>query len=356
MPNRRSLAAKVRILFWALSILGSQRSNGYHEGVNRFALLSALSLLFVGQGCGLLCIAEGSSISTPTGHRLIEQLREGDAVHSVDVRTGVLVEARITAIRRSVRECMTLDMGGERLRCTPTHPIYDPDTDSYRGASDWVTSGATTVARVVDERVIHQAVTSVSVYAGLLEVFDLSVDGPHSNFIANGVVVHNKTPAPGDGEGDYGYETGSDEPQWLEDTPEIPCDNPIPSGHLCLTIESREYQLAVSSAAISGDGTVLNMVFESSSEDAFPRLTVNYPADATTSVSCNDPDTWTVLDFGSAILGPHNSELDGGCSLTIGEQPASPGATLSGTMTAKLDEGAAIYSVAAEWVEIPVAE
>jgi hypothetical protein len=171
------------------------------------------------------------------------------------------------------------------------------------------------------------------------------------------VVVHNKTPAPSGSEGNY--ETGSDEPQWLEDTPEIPCDDPIPPGHLCLTIETREYQLAVSNAAISGDGTALNMVFESSSEDAFPRLTVNYPTDATTSVSCEDPDAWILLEFSGASLSPHHSDLDGGCSLSIGAEPASPGATLSGTMTANVDEGAAIYpvqAVQAGWVDILVAE
>ena len=326
-----------------------------HRGMNRFALLSALSLLFLGQGCQFLCIAEGSLISTPTGRWRIEQLREGDEVYSVDTRSGALVEVRVTAIRRGVRECMSLELcGGERLRCTPSHPIYHPDTDSYRVAGEWITHRPTTVARVVEGRVIGQAVTSVSAYAGLMEVFDLSVDGPHANFIADGVVVHNKS-FVGDYVPEPGTESGTDTDDWLDDTAEIPCDDPIPSGHLCLTVQTsdpREYQLDVSSAAISDDGTVLNMAFESSqSPDSLPRLNVSYLADATTSVSCEDADLSITLEFSG-----EGSSTVTGCTLNIGEAPASPGATLSGTMTVNLDKDGVDYPVTAEWVDIPVAE
>jgi hypothetical protein len=321
--------------------------------VNRFALLSAISLLFLGQGCWWFCIAEGSSISTPTGRCRIEQLREGDAIYSVDTHTGVLVEARITAIRRSVRECMSLELhGGERLRCTPDHPIYHPDTDSYRIAGEWITSGATTVARVVEGRVIHQAVRSVSAYAGLMEVFDLSVDGPHANFIADGVVVHNKTPVPS-GDYDYGTDTGSLDSQWLEDTAEIPCDVPIPPGHLCLTIESREYQLELSHAAISDDETIMLMAFEANG-DGLPRFVVSYAADAVSSVSCEDPDTLLILDFPDAHASTNDEDTL--CLLSIGDEPASPGAMLSGTLSSYLQEDGDSYSVEAEWVDIPIAE
>jgi hypothetical protein len=327
-----------------------------HRGVNRFALLSALSLLFLGQGCWWFCIAEGSLISTPTGRCRIEQLREGDAIYSVDTHTGVLVEARITAIRRSVRECMSLELcGGERLRCTPDHPIYHPGTDSYRLAGEWITSGATTVSRVVEGRVIEQAVRSVSAYAGLMEVFDLSVDGPHANFIADGVVVHNKSPNKSTSEGtdDYSYDTGSLDSEWLEDTPEIPCDVPIPAGHLCLTIESREYQLERSHAAISDDGTVMLMAFEASG-DGLPRFVVSYAADAVSNVSCEDPDTLLVLDFPDAHASTNDEDTL--CLLSIGAEPASPGATLSGSLSSYLQEAGESYSVEAEWVDILVEE
>lgn len=325
--------------------------------MNRLALLSALSLLFLGQGCWLLCIAEGSSISTPTGRCRIEQLREGDAVYSVDTRSGALVEVRITAIRRGVRECMSLELrGGERLRCTPSHPIYHPDTDSYRVAGEWITHGTTTVARVVEGRVIHQAVASVSAYVGLMEVFDLSVDGPHSNFIADGVVVHNKSPGTGS---DYGVfdndsDSGTDTDDWLDNTAEIPCDDATPAGQLCLTIQTssefREYQLDVGSAAING--AVLTMVFESSqSPDSLPRLSVTYPADATMPVSCEDADPTITIEFSGESLSTVTS-----CLLNVGEAPASPGGTISGTMSANLVRDGVNYLVMADWVDVPVDE
>jgi hypothetical protein len=198
-------------------------------------------------------------------------------------------------------------------------------------------------------------VRSVSAYAGLMEVFDLSVDGPHANFIADGVVVHNKSPNKSTSEGtdDYSYDTGSLDSEWLEDTPEIPCDVPIPAGHLCLTIESREYQLERSHAAISDDGTVMLMAFEASG-DGLPRFVVSYAADAVSNVSCEDPDTLLVLDFPDAHASTNDEDTL--CLLSIGAEPASPGATLSGSLSSYLQEAGESYSVEAEWVDILVEE
>jgi hypothetical protein len=84
--------------------------------------------------------------------------------------------------------------------------------------------------RVVEGRATAQAVVSVSAYAGLLQVFDLSVDGPHSNFIADGVVVHKKSR---NDSYSYGADTDTDTDTGFEGTPKIPCDKPIPAGHLC---------------------------------------------------------------------------------------------------------------------------
>jgi hypothetical protein len=331
--------------------------------MNRLALLSALSLLFLGQGCWLLCIAEGSLISTPRGRCLIELLREGDTVYSVDTDTGELVEARIIGVRRGVRECMSFELcGGERLRCTPDHPLYEPDSSSYRVAGEWIRSGASTIARVVEGRVLAQAVTSVSAYVGLMEVFDLTVDGPHANFIADGVIVHNKSFEHG-----YDYtesetetETGGEAlPPWLADTAEIPCTNPIPPGKLCLTIDQREYQLEVDSAAISDEGTMLTMVFDASgTQDMLPRLELSYAADAATAVvNCQDPNTAITLEFSEASLSSAPG-AGGSCVFELDDPPASPGASVSGSLEAKLVEGVGMdtYAVKAAWVDVPVAE
>jgi len=71
------------------------------------------------------CLAEGSTVTTPTGLRSIEVLEVGDDVLSFDEASGQLVFRKVLAKRFSgyqrVRE---VSYGERRLRVTDNHPFY----------------------------------------------------------------------------------------------------------------------------------------------------------------------------------------------------------------------------------------
>ena len=200
------------------------------------------------------CIAAGVRVTTPGGSVPIEQLRVGDRVMSVDVATGALVGVTVTAIREAERECASLELeDGNTLVCTPDHPVFDPDSGTYRYAGDWVSGEATRLLVELEGNVRRSAVRGRKVYAGVRRVFDLTVDGPHSNFVANGVVVHNKSKA------DVGPYYPSYDPAWFEDEDSVPCPIPLPDGEACLTVGPKEFHIAEGAASIEQGRTRLSL-------------------------------------------------------------------------------------------------
>ncbi|MEM6992734.1 MAG: Hint domain-containing protein [Myxococcota bacterium] len=156
---------------------------------------AALVALLGPLACGSdSCIAEGTWILAPSGLLRIESLRAGDLVYAVDVSTGMLVETSITAIRSSKRECIALGLsGGRRLRCTPDHPLFDPEARVYAPASEWVEGRRARLLSVMpDDTPKALDLSETIVDAGVFEVFDLSVASEHHNYVADAVLVHNK--------------------------------------------------------------------------------------------------------------------------------------------------------------------
>jgi hypothetical protein len=146
--------------------------------------------------CFPLCIARGARVRTPRGDRPIEALEVGDEVLCVDPDLGVTHVTRITWRRASQRECLMLSFDGGALQCTSDHPLYCPSSKAWHPAGDWALGKRNSLLQVTGEgqRVIE--VTSVSTFSGVHDVFDLSVEHPLHNFVADGVLVHNKQPPP----------------------------------------------------------------------------------------------------------------------------------------------------------------
>ncbi|MHC4140319.1 MAG: Hint domain-containing protein [Planctomycetota bacterium] len=130
------------------------------------------------------CVLAGTRIATPAGPRAVESLGVGDEVWSWSDDKG-LVRGRVTATlvaKGAAHRAIHLD-DRRVLRVTAVHPVHTPDGflpaelirrgDRLRTKSGW--------ARV----------TAVEVIRGEVQVHDLTV-GPHANFFANGIVVHNK--------------------------------------------------------------------------------------------------------------------------------------------------------------------
>jgi hypothetical protein len=139
------------------------------------------------------CIARGARVRTPRGSRPIEDLEVGDEVLCVDPELDVTHVTRITWRRVVQRECLTLSFDGGALQCTSDHPLYCPTSKGWHPAGDWALGKRTSLLQVTAEGQRVVEVTSVSTFSGVHDVFDLTVEHPLHNFVADGVLVHNKT-------------------------------------------------------------------------------------------------------------------------------------------------------------------
>lgn len=138
-----------------------------------------------------MCIAAGTRVATPWGPIPVEVLDVLDEVLAYDPVAGGLTAARVVEIRRSQRECVSLQLAcGGALRLTSDHPVWSPETRRYEAAGKWVTGELQLLATVVDERPGVTVVTEREAFVGVLSVYDLVLAAPHHSFVADQVVVH----------------------------------------------------------------------------------------------------------------------------------------------------------------------
>lgn len=149
----------------------------------------ALALL-APAGC---CVAADTRVRTPRGEVAVGALIVGDVVESVDVATGRAVTGTVVRVRRSLRECLALRWRGGELVCTPDHPLYSPEHGDYRPASSWITGDARLLLARTGDALAPVEVASREVFAGTRAVVDISLAAEPRNFVAAGVVVHNKS-------------------------------------------------------------------------------------------------------------------------------------------------------------------
>lgn len=164
-------------------------------------LALALGATALASGCisSDSCVAEGAQVATPQGPRAIESLRVGDVIWAVDPRTGERVATPIVAIRSATRECLALELpDGTSLVCTPDHPIYVAEQRRFLPAVSFMEGKAEQVLQVEEHGVKAVRVRAVHADAGLHRVFDLTVESELHDFVANGVLVHNKSDDPCD--------------------------------------------------------------------------------------------------------------------------------------------------------------
>jgi len=156
---------------------------------------AAASVLFASSLACINCVARGARIRTPNGFCRIEDLEVGDAILSVDPKTGEFVVGEITAIQTGERECLAVACeDGGVLACTSDHPVYDPKQGAYANAGDWVAGERSSLLAVTDDGVELREVTRSESFVGVREVYDLTVGTVHHNFVADGYLVHNKSP------------------------------------------------------------------------------------------------------------------------------------------------------------------
>ncbi|MEW5850452.1 MAG: hypothetical protein AB2A00_16830 [Myxococcota bacterium] len=138
------------------------------------------------------CFTGDALVETPEGPRRMDSLRVGDAVWSIRVGDGTRVLRRVQAVRRSwsfdLRHPVT--SLGRMHGVTGSHPFFLPSEKAWLEAADLVTGHVLLTAEgPVALRDVHDE------HAWLVPewVYELTVEGPEHTFIADGVVVHNKS-------------------------------------------------------------------------------------------------------------------------------------------------------------------
>jgi hypothetical protein len=132
------------------------------------------------------CVPRGTLIETPQGKRPVENLLPGDALISLRLAEKVRpVRATIAAIATSRKaRCLRLN---QSWLVTPTQPVRSPtkwvEAHSIR-LGDWIMDGQGMLIRINEIETVED----------YFEVFDLVTDDPSHNYIANGLLVHNKLP------------------------------------------------------------------------------------------------------------------------------------------------------------------
>jgi RNA polymerase sigma factor (sigma-70 family) len=128
------------------------------------------------------CVACGTLLEGEKGPVAVETVREGDRVWGYDLAAKEKALTTVRLVRRG-KAAETL-VFGETLRVTATHPLWAGGVWKRAGEVQEDDALLTSDLRSVPAGVGRPVV-------GAIDVFDLTVDGPH-NFFAGGFLVHNK--------------------------------------------------------------------------------------------------------------------------------------------------------------------
>jgi len=141
-----------------------------------------------------LCFTGDTLISTPTGPVPIDQLAAGDTVLSYDLATGSFVPGRVASVfSREVRGYLSVHLGdGTTIRVTGEHPFYDAASGSYRAIKTF--HPGESVSHVTPDGLAPLQIVSIERIDEAVRVYNLHVDDDDHNYVAAGVLVHNKTP------------------------------------------------------------------------------------------------------------------------------------------------------------------
>ena len=140
-------------------------------------------------GNPMFCFVAGTTVLTTLGKKAIETIQVGDTIPCVDHITGESAEKRVvTTTVNKVDRLIELDIDGEIIQCTETHPFQVEG----RG---WVDAANLAPNDVVYTKDWNTAVVKS---VGLLEldepveVFNFEVEDFHTYFVGElGVLVHN---------------------------------------------------------------------------------------------------------------------------------------------------------------------
>lgn len=156
------------------------------ETLSRVMCAALSMLLLIPSGC---CVVHGTRIATPTGEVLIEHIQIGDEVIS-QRDDGSPAIGRVTGKTMSrCRSYLKIQVAGQPhpLQVTGAHPVATRE--------GWKRASRLSIGDLVQTATGPKRIDSIVVCSEPTRVYDLTVS-PSANFIAEGVVVHNKSVPP----------------------------------------------------------------------------------------------------------------------------------------------------------------
>ena len=174
--------------------MGKGAAKGALEGA-KDGLISGMVMGGVSAGISsmsgnpMFCFVAGTTVLTTLGKKAIETIQVGDVIPCVDHITGESAEKRVvTTTVNKVDRLIELDIDGEIIQCTETHPFQ------VKGKG-WVNASDLAPNDVVYTKDWNTAVVkSVSLLEldEPVEVFNFEVEDCHTYFVGNqNIIVHN---------------------------------------------------------------------------------------------------------------------------------------------------------------------
>jgi len=143
-------------------------------------------------GNPMFCFVAGTTVLTTLGKKAIETIKVGDTVPCVDHITGEAAEKKVISTTvNKVNRIIELDIDGELIQCTETHPFQvkgkgwveaaDLSPNDVVYTKDWGTATVKSVSLLELDEVV--------------EVFNFEVEDCHTYFVGtNYILVHNTCP------------------------------------------------------------------------------------------------------------------------------------------------------------------
>ncbi len=135
------------------------------------------------------CFMSGTLVLTAAGLKKIEEIREGDLVLAYDEETGEQAYKPVVRLfRNESKDWVGVTVNGKEIISTPGHKYYLPETKAWVSAEDLkvgykVLTSDGEYATIEAVRPIH--------YETPQTTYNFEVEGFHTYYVGNGVLVHN---------------------------------------------------------------------------------------------------------------------------------------------------------------------